>query len=96
MNESSNTPTTLEQLNALIGKKLYAYAWQYDNNGFVRGIVTRIEPAKYGDKMVVFVDPSENMSASSWEFTPWQIATLLTKGEFDTQGWNSGTNAYVK
>lgn len=87
----SITAQYFENYAALIGKKLYAYGWQYDNDGAISGTITHIQPAEWGDKVKVFVD-----SSTSWEFTPWEMHTLITKGEYDTQGWNWGSTAYIK
>jgi hypothetical protein len=101
MTKASNAPApaaNLEKFNALLGKKLSAYGWQYDNDGRISGTITSIEPARYRDniKVSVEVDPSDKVSTDNWEFTPWQMENLLVNGEFDSQGWTSGMSAYVK
>jgi len=102
MTKASNAPApaaSLERFNSLIGKKLYAYAWQYDNDGRTRGTITGMEKANtYNDNVRVFLDtdPSDTMSSSKWEFDPWQMEKLLTEGAFTTKGWSSGAEASVR
>ena len=92
----------LDKFQALVGKKLSAYGWNYDNFGTCNGIITKIGALESG-KIEVSINDTRSASAkansamNSFTFNINQLETLLTKGELSKPNkmLNSGTEASV-
>ena len=89
--------TTLNSAQALIGKKIFAEGWQYDNSGMISGCITEIKKSQFGNTIEVYVEPESNLSMDSFAFRANQIEVLLAEGRLPKANkfLNTGTNAWL-
>lgn len=95
----TTTQTLLSQAQSLIGKSIIADAWQYDNSGFISGIITEIKQGRYGDlEYIVCVEPNSPSSMNDFTFKKRQLEALLADGKLPKANrfLNSGTNAEIR
>ena len=90
-----NTVMDTEKFNALIGKKIWASGWHYDNGGSISGTIEFIN-YKFGSYNVYVSDKTPS-SMSSFSFTEEQLCKLLEDGELPPSNrlLNAGTDAKV-
>ena len=93
-----NTQTLLSRSQSLIGKTIEADGWQYDNSGFIYGVITEVILGRYGDlEYIVSVKPLSETSMSNFTFKTRTMETLLSNGKLPIANkfLNSGTNALI-
>lgn len=94
MNQVSPTETIAQ---SLIGKRIIADGWHYDNGGFASGLVTKVESQSGGLSYKVSVEPDHIGSMGSYTFRAAEMVTLVTRGELPEANkyLNTGTNAKI-
>lgn len=87
-----NSTTKFENL---IGKKISAYGWHYDNGGSIDGTISSIV-YRYSKYSVYVTDKSPN-SMNDFSFTENELNTLLSNGELPEPNkfLNEGTWAKI-
>ena len=90
------TQTLLYRSQSLIGKTISADGWQYDNSGFIHGVITEVKLGRYGDmEYIVCVKPLSERSMNDFTFKRRHMEYLLSDGELPIANkfLNTGTNA---
>jgi hypothetical protein len=104
MKNSSNLnfDNLLNLSQSLIGKKIFAEGWHYDNHGFMKGVITSVKKGSSVcvlglPRIEIIVSKSEQESMNSYTFSLNQINSLLKNGKLPipNQLLNIGTYAEI-
>ena len=80
--ETSTSTSLLSRSQSLIGKSIIADGWQYDNSGFISGVITEIKKGLFGDlEYIVCVEPNSPFSMNDFTFKSSHIEILLAEGK---------------
>jgi hypothetical protein len=81
----------------LVGKRISAQGWHYDNSGSIAGIITEVTGPDYQNEYNVHVNPLNELSMRSMNFTAKNIQTLLLNGKLPKANsfCNTGVDAEI-
>lgn len=84
----------LKKYQSLIGRRIYANGWHYDNGGDVCGTITEIKEWS-SSQIRVYTTKEHDWNMKSFTFTPNQLDELIEKGCLPKANkfLNTGTNA---